>query len=182
MPSSRTHPILLALVLGCAPASTGVPGGDSTQERISTGPGASLTVIREADITAVPLDGTPASHWGELVELYRTAGLRVTEADPDSRTLYGEAPRARRIAGEPVSRFFHCPGTAYGNSATSDQVHVAVGSQLLPGADGGTELRIRVEASTVVTGGGSSRCRTTGRLEQLMGEALAEERDQDGAG
>ncbi|MEJ2679769.1 MAG: hypothetical protein P8174_11970, partial [Gemmatimonadota bacterium] len=136
-----------ALLCACAagradsPSPTLVPVADRTGRQTTT-----MTLTRQADLSSAVLSGTPADVWPALVAWYGEAGLPVTGADGGSHVLRTDAARLRRIADQPVSRFFDCAGTAYGNSAGSGELYVTVNSQLVPAGRDSSELRLRVEA------------------------------------
>jgi hypothetical protein len=162
-----------ALLCACAageagsPPQTRIPVVDRTGRQTAT-----TTLTREADRSSVVVTGTPADVWPALVAWYDKAGLPVNDADAGSHVLRTDGARLRRIVDQPISRFFHCAGTAYGNSAGSGEVYVTVFSQLLPAGGDSTELRLRVEAVAVTPRGTRAPCSSTGRLERLTYEAV----------
>lgn len=162
-----------ALLCACAagqaasPSPTLVPVVDRTGRQTTT-----TTLIRQPDFSSVVVPGVPADLWPALVAWYGEAGLPVTGADAGSYVLRTEAAHLRRIAEQPVSRFFDCAGTAYGNSAGSGDVYVTVHSQLVPAGADSSELRVRVDAVVVTRRGARSACSSTGRLERLTYEAV----------
>jgi hypothetical protein len=164
-----------ALLCACAagpaasPAPTRIPVADRIGRRITT-----MELTRQGNLSSAEVPGAPADVWPALVAWYGEAGLPVTVADTGSHVLRTDAARLRRIADQPVSRFFNCAGTAYGNSASIGDVYVTVHSQLVPAENpDSSELQIRVEAVAVTRRGTRAPCSSTGRLERLTFEAVA---------
>ncbi len=162
------------LALGaCATAPDGSAPTSRTGVTVQTdGRSEGMTLTHEANISTLTLPAPPTELWPVLVRVYGDAGLAVTGADSDRHLLVSSGGRVRRIAGDPVARFFTCPGTAYGNTATSGDVYPLVRTELIA-ADGGTEVRMQVEANAVTATGSRGRCRSTGRLERLLRDALS---------
>ncbi len=164
-----------ALLGACATGETASPPPTLVPMVDRTGRGArTSTLTRQADFSSMAVSGTPADVWPALVAWYGEAGLPVNGSDAGSHVLRTEAAHLQRIAGQPISRFFKCTGTAYGNSASAGDVYVTVYSQLVP-ADGGdnSELRIRVDGVVVTRRGTRSPCSSTGHLERLTFEAVS---------
>jgi hypothetical protein len=184
LPRGHSRPWLRSAVLAalipalaaCASApSEDIPAGDSRSVFV-TAPGAeTMTLTREANISSVTLPGTPARLWPRLMAAFQEFDLPLNNADTSRRILVSGANRVRRIADMKVDRYFECPGTAYGNTASSGDVWVTVQAQLLAVGDAETQLRMQVEANSLSHSGNRSRCRSNERLEKMLRDALLDE-------
>ncbi len=164
------------LVAACATGSSGAsePAATTRTGVVVQTPGSSdaFTLTRDANISTMTVPASPESLWPVLVTAYGDAGLDVSGADSDRRILVSSGSRVRRIAGDRVDRFFDCPGTAYGNTASSGDVYPLVRTELISASEGATVVRMQVEAVSVSNTGNRGQCRSTGRLERMLRDAL----------
>jgi hypothetical protein len=132
-----------------------------------------LTVRREANVSSATLAASEARLWPMLVLVFNELGLTVTTSDPASRLLRSSTgKRVTVIDRQRVARFFECPATGYGNSAQGQDTYLMAQAQLLKAAENSTQLRMQTEAH-VVLNGNRVLCRSNGRLEQRISEALS---------
>jgi hypothetical protein len=132
-----------------------------------------LTVRREANVATAALPASAALLWPALVTTFDTLGIAVSSSDANARLLTSSTgKRVVSIAGQRISRFFECPATGYGNSAQGQDTYLTLQAQLLPAGEASTSLRMQTQ-SFVLINGARVECRSTGRLEQLIGEHVA---------
>jgi hypothetical protein len=170
----------LGTVAACGPTTqTSAPGtrpATPAAADVETVVGTSnaLSLVRDSDIASHPLAAGPEVLWGRLVEQFDELELPVTAFATSSRVIGTQHERLRRIGRQPVSRFFECPGTAFGNTASTEFLAVTVVAQLASRAEGGSDLRLVASATTRPRSGGEVRCRSTGQLERRIRQALEE--------
>jgi len=169
-----------ALLLLAACAAGGQTPAPATTEpprtvEIGTAPDASssLSVRREANVATATLPAPAPKLWPLLATVFDEIGLPVTGSDAGNRLLVSSTgKRTTTIDKQRVSRFFECPATGYGNSAQGQDTFVAVQAQLLAAAETSSALRMTTQAF-VVLNGARVECRSNGRLEQRIAEAVA---------
>ena len=128
---------------------------------------------------SLQLGQAPERVWPALVKVYDALNLPASIQEAQTGLVRSVNQRVRRIAGQPVARFFACAG-AFGNSAATGDVFVSAQTQLLAGDGGGTEARTAAGAR-VRSAGGWVDCRSNGKLEALIGEKLKEQASGSGS-
>lgn len=132
-----------------------------------------MILSRDAGIATAKLAGAPDRVWSVLADLYGELGLPVNTIDTDKHLIGAVRQRVRTIAGKRLDPFFTCGGSYFGNG-TYD-IYVTVRTQLAPGEGGGTTARTQAQAEASDPGGRRKvPCSSTGELEQLIGQKLAE--------
>lgn len=132
-----------------------------------------LSVRREANVATAALPAPAAALWPALVTSFEDLGIPVSSTDASARLLTSNTgKRVVSINGQRISRFFECPATGYGNSAQGQDTYLTLEAQLLPAGEASTSLRMQT-LSFVVINGARVECRSTGRLEQLIGDRVA---------
>ena len=175
---NRTTLLSLALLGGCASSSgPAVPAAQTQVSQVVTqqataGTANVVSMTQSANAFDAEFAVAPETLWPKLIAAFKSIQLPATSTDEQARYLASSpAERTRRIDGKPVAIFFDCPGTAYGNSATTGNVFVTVQAQLLPTAKG-SDLRIIAQANSMSEAGTKAQCASTGKLESRTVELL----------
>ena len=169
------------LAAGCAGSGSGGGTGvarESVGVAVPGGGDWSLDLIREDGTTSAWMDASPEEVWLHLPAVYATLGLgpeTFSVLDPRNRQIAVRNHRTRRLADQRLSRFLYC-GESMGQPKIDNgngRVHLAT---RLDAEDGGTMVRTRLEGEAHDSGRSTApvRCSSSGRLERIVMEQLAE--------
>lgn len=171
------------LLAGCGPsASNGrtvtVESAVPVTTRVSTQGGdfsiSTNTEIRvSSQVVALPLEGA----WGALPAVYRELGIRGEVLDTNGR-LFGVRSQTEsgRLAGVRISTYFDCGSGAGGLPiANTYRVEFAAVSHVRAVGDRSeVSTTVSAEATSQTVSGPSTRCRTTGELENRIAELVSQ--------
>lgn len=169
---------VLLSVAGCAAGSGGsdVTRPTTTITRVESPSGAvelQTTRTNSPSSWEIPL---PIDKLAPLLaRVYTQLEIPISAVDAAAHSIQSTNQRVRRIGGKPLDQFFECGG-AYGNSAGRYDLTATIATQLLPARGNATAVNTIASGSarSPSTGGGSVRCASTGRLEQMIADKLAE--------
>lgn len=174
-PMRRILAASLLALSACGPATAPAASGsnESTPQVIDTGEGLTVSTAAESrllthDVTA-PVDRV----WQVLPEVYRELGIAGT-AEESIRTVTSSSTSfARRMFGEPATRFFDCGRGQFGvEIAATYTIHLTARTTVQPGASpSASKLETRVQAYARNNDGANalaSQCHSKGLLEGLI--------------
>lgn len=166
-------------------AATLALGACSTGATVMEGPdGAAISRTRGENvfrseaapaITTTPLEVAPDSVFRAVTRRLDGLGIDM-RTDPTNRVaVLAEARQRRRIGSASASRYLDCGLGRTGMNADSYLLQVDLGVEVTPLPGNGSQLQIRIAAVATPSEGTSSgqvACRSTGRLEQALLEAV----------
>lgn len=149
---------------GPAPLPTTTVG---TSDGVQVMTSSEVRVISQ-DVQA-PVDRVLAA----LPAVYEQLGIPAS-ADAARRTVSGATSFSRRFNGESAARYFDCGQGSFGTPIASQYaIRMTVSTTVNPGEGGtGSKLESVVEARAYSSDGANAvaaPCRTSGRLEQMIG-------------
>lgn len=178
----RRTPILAACLLVAACASSGAPAVDAPA-RVAVGahvPAAgdwAYQITREDGVTSAWLHADPEDVWRQLPALYASIGIDPSElaVNEAQRRVGIRNYRTRTLADQRLSRFLHC-GSSLGQPKIDSgfgRVHLMT---WLQAEEAGTRIFTRLDgdARDARTSTAAVACASTGRLERILTERLAE--------
>jgi hypothetical protein len=123
--------------------------------------------------TTIPASLT--SVWSELAGVLGQLEIAISHVDAGAGTIGNTGYRARRVEGEPMSRWLDCGRGPVRANADVYEVTLTVLVQLHP-ADNGTTVQTTVDAYARdrSTSGGSVHCLSWGNLERRVPELVLE--------
>lgn len=170
------HPILCLLALAaCAPATGTAPatGAAADTHVVTSAESINVSTASEMRVTSAEVAAPVDRVWQVLPAVYQELGLEA-QADAAERTVRTQSAVARRIQGEPATRFFDCGRGQFGADIASQyEVRFNARTTVQPGAAAGTaRLETGVEAfARNATGSANALlavCHTRGRLEEII--------------
>ena len=181
----RRHPTLLlltgGLLLGCAPRGAASPPSATPNLSTVIVAGSSdlrdpVDLRRQATVGQRTVIGTLSEVWAVLPAVFAQLGIEITRIDSGEGVIGNPGYRARRVEGQPLSRYLDC-GRSFGRDyADHYSVTLAVLVQLVPSTDGGTVVRTVLDAyaQDPSRAGGAVHCITWGSLERRIGDIVTE--------
>jgi hypothetical protein len=130
----------------------------------------------ESSVGQRAVSASVAQAWEVLPGVLAQLEIEANEVDSGEAVMGHTGYRARRIEGQRMSRYLDC-GRSFGREyADAYAVTLSVMVQLVPMADGGTNVRTFLDAYArdQATSGTSVHCITKGSLERRVGELVAE--------
>jgi hypothetical protein len=181
----RFLPLGLALLLGsCATTAETLPSHQTERSvtLLDTGSGTrTLDMLNEANIASMSIAAPPAAAWTALLNVYSDLGLQLSGADSRTHLVQVTNRRVRRIENRRMSAYLDCGSGNSGQYADAYDVYMTLQTQLLPGEDGTSTVRTRLEAVArdAAHGNAPIRCTSKRTLEQRIVAGL---REKVGAG
>lgn len=180
MTALRCLPALL-LLAACSPSGTVVPGAtrDRVPTYIDTGmPGSDILYVEswvDGNITSSAVPAKVDSVWNALIRVQTELGLPVNFVDPRTYSTGVQAVRLRRIGDRRPSFFLDCGRGNAGEYANIYDIYLTLVTQVLPGKNGGSEVRTRMEAVAKDAAHGNTvvRCTSYRRLEKEIAQGIA---------
>ena len=178
----REAGLLAAAALGaCTPAPTPSRPGPTSEDVVrATGTYQMEMTLRRSDVQIFDtLRVDAARAWDQLPAVYQALGLPVNASDARLRRIAVTGYQARRIEGQPLSRFLDCGrGLTAGDYADNYQVYLSMETRLVTTSAGPEPSRSTV-ASTLsanarprAVSGNPVPCQSLGRLERRVTELL----------
>lgn len=165
---------MLAVALGCAATGSPTRGRPETVTIEVPAAATSRVVLRDDPSGSTMVLAVPAARaWTAVPAAYNVLPIPVVAFDSTRRTIQGSASAYRSFLRSSVSRFVDCGTTIVGPSADSYRVQISVESQVEALSDSTSSLQTRVDASAA-GGSGTIHCSTTGSLERLVNNQVAE--------
>ncbi|MEZ4588426.1 MAG: hypothetical protein R2909_18765 [Gemmatimonadales bacterium] len=163
----------LAIGLALALVS-GSTGALQAQDPGAPGDWGLVEFYRDKGLTKGAVPAPPDTVWNAFREILDQLGLESAESTAPRRLANARQRAVRRLAKQPLSRYFDCGDNITGPNANTYHVFVRFGLDLAP-ANGKTAFEFAMYAEAVdVPGGRPDRiaCATTGRLELKMVDLL----------
>jgi hypothetical protein len=149
--------------------------GPAVVER--TGDGFYFRLPSDGGGAVAELEVPIARGWAAMPAAYDAVGIELGALDPASYTLGNHALTVtRRLGKTPVTQYLDCGQGSIGSlNAATFRIRLSVLTSLSETATGGTRIETAVNATGTPTEGASrasTPCRSTGRLEQRLAEAV----------
>lgn len=174
----RTISLLcLAALAGCTGMQPSTAPSGPTRV---LGSGNNTTVIQSPDVgtASATVTASPDAGWRALSTAYQELGIPVTTVNQPALYLGNlQFKTGSRIGGKMLGDYFDCGSDMTGNIANHGELIISTVSQLKPAGDGQLQVTTQVKAVGRPRGGTStdySPCRSTGRLEQRVGDLVAQ--------
>jgi hypothetical protein len=176
MPAMRAlYAVSLFALSACGAATAPASSGTSEQpaQVMNTGDGFTVSTTAESRLLKHDVNAPVDRVWEVLPDVYREIGLQGA-ADAGIRTVSsGSLSFARRMFGEPATRFFDCGRGQFGAEiAATYTIHLTVRTTVQPGDDAGTSrLESTAQAYARNNDGANSlmsQCHSKGLLEGLI--------------
>ncbi len=134
-----------------------------------------VEITNEGAMRRRTVEAPPELVWSALGGVYVGLDIPVTVSDDAQRTLGNMGYTANRIAGNRMSRYLDCGSNLSGPRANQQQVTLTVISWVVPEGDGAELVTfLDAYAKPRAVSGNAVHCQSSGRLEELIGQRVAE--------
>lgn len=164
--------LVLAAVAGCVSAPPADPTPAETTVRVgsvSTGDDhtGSMRLYNEGAAQERSFAATVPAVWQALMATYNQLEIPVTDIAADRHRLESRGVRVSTVGGQRMSRYLDCGSSVTGDRADNWVVSISLVSSVTAVEDGGSLLRIDLDAAANprVASGGAVHCTSRSTME-----------------